>query len=171
MLTMPKLTFAQRKKIEPLMRGIPKEAKILEVGCASGWLRPWLRDHNWRNYTGLDIHPPADFVGDVRNWRLLGVPPASYDVLIALEVVEHVVAYQEFFDILKPGGWLLISSPVPHMDWLCKILEWIAVNQERTSPHRHLIYFRDIPLFERVETWNLLGLVQVGKFRKPMTGV
>jgi hypothetical protein len=68
-------------------------------------------------------------------------------------------------DLLKPAGKLLVTPPVPHMDWLCRVLESVGLNQKRTSPHDHLIYFKDIPLFEPFEskTQGLIG--QWGKFR------
>jgi SAM-dependent methyltransferase len=45
----------------------------------------------------------------------LSYPDASFDVLICLEVLEHVPNYQaaiaEFSRVLRPGGYLLLSVP------------------------------------------------------------
>ena len=100
-----------------------------------------MRENGWTRYTGFDDVPPADVVGDIREWRELGLRPASFDVIIAFEVVEHVDCFAECFDLLKPGGRLLLTSPVPHMDWAMKLLEAMGLNQRRTSPHDHLVYF------------------------------
>jgi len=162
--------YARRKKIEYFFADIPKDARILEVGCGSGWVGAYLKQHGWTNYTGVDLFPPADFVGDLHNWRELGLQPESYDVIIAFEVIEHVDLFQEMFDLLKPGGQLLVTTPVPHMDWACKTLERLGLNQVRTSPHDHLIYFKDIPLFEPVDTRIVKLIGQWGKFRKPVAG-
>jgi hypothetical protein len=70
------------------------------------------------------------------------------------------------FDLLKPGGRLLVTTPVPHMDWACKTLERIGLNQQRTSPHSHLIYFKDIPFFTPVDTRVVKLIGQWGKFTK-----
>jgi predicted SAM-dependent methyltransferase len=94
--------------------------------------------------------------------------PESYDVIIAFEVIEHVDIYQEMFDLLKPGGMLLVTTPVPHMDWACKLLEFSGLNQRRTSPHDHLIYFKDIPHFELADSRIVKLIGQWGKFRKPV---
>jgi SAM-dependent methyltransferase len=164
---MPLLSkYAQKKRIEYSVKDIPKQAGILEVGCGSGWFGNYLKRNGWENYVGLDIVPPADIVGDIRDWRKLGIKQNSFDIIIAFEVVEHINCFQDFFDILKPDGLLILTSPVPHMDWLCKLLETIGLNQKRTSPHDHLIYFRDIPLFKPLDIKKIGFMIQWGKFRK-----
>jgi 2-polyprenyl-3-methyl-5-hydroxy-6-metoxy-1,4-benzoquinol methylase len=166
---MPLLSdYARRKKIEYFFADIPKDARILEVGSGEGWVGEYLKTHGWKNYLGIDIKPPADIVGDLREWGKLGLEPASYDVIVAFEVIEHVDLFQEMYDLLRPGGKLLITTPVPHMDWACKILERVGLNQQRTSPHDHLTYFKDIPLFEPVDTRIVKLIGQWGKFRKPL---
>jgi 2-polyprenyl-3-methyl-5-hydroxy-6-metoxy-1,4-benzoquinol methylase len=167
---MPLLSdYARRKKIEFFFDDLPKDARILEVGSGEGWVGTYLKQNGWTNYLGVDIKPPADIVGDLHDWRKLGLQPNSYDVIIAFEVIEHVDLYQEMFDLLRPGGRLLVTTPVPHMDWVCKTLERVGLNQQRTSPHSHLIYFKDIPLFEPEDTRVVKLIGQWGKFRKPAT--
>ena len=164
---MPLLSdYARRKKIEYFFGDIPKDARILEVGAGDGWVGRYLKGNGWTNYVSIDIVPPADIVGDLRDWRKLGLEESSFDVIVAFEVIEHVDLYQEMFDLLKPGGRLLVTTPVPHMDWACKTLERIGLNQQRTSPHSHLIYFKDIPLFTPVDTRVVKLIGQWGKFTK-----
>jgi SAM-dependent methyltransferase len=91
---------------------------------------------------------PADIVGDIRDWHQLGLQPASFDVVIAFEVIEHIDLVQQAYDLLKSGGQLLLISPVPHMDWAMQLLEALSLNQKRTSPHSNLVYFNRIPSFE-----------------------
>ena len=97
----------------------------------------------------------------------LGLAPASFDVIIAFEVIEHVDCFRECFDLLKHGGLLMLTSPVPHMDWAMKTLEVLGLNQKRTSPHSNLTYFSKIPHFEPVELKTKAGLAQWGILRKP----
>jgi hypothetical protein len=78
-----------------------------------------------------------------------------------------VDCFQECHDLLKPGGLLMLTSPVPHMDWAMKTLEVLGLNQKRTSPHSNLTYFTKIPLFEPVELKTKAGLAQWGILRKP----
>jgi SAM-dependent methyltransferase len=126
-----------------------------------------LRAGGWKNYCGLDLAPPADVLGRIQDWRNLGLAAAAFDVIIAFEVVEHVNCFQAFYDLLRPGGSLLLTSPLPRLDWLCRLLELIGLNQRRTSPHDHLIRFSEIPLFVPREIRRVGFISQWGKFRKP----
>jgi len=165
---MPLLSdIARRKKIRYFLDPIPKDARILEIGCGSKWVGEYLRANGWNHYTGMDLFPPADVVGDIKKWRELELQPESFDVIIAFEVIEHVDCFQECHDLLKPGGLLMLTSPVPHMDWAMKTLEALGLNQKRTSPHSNLTYFTKIPLFESVELKTKAGLAQWGILRKP----
>lgn len=159
--------LAQRKKIKHFLEPLAKDARILEIGCGSRWVGDHLRANGWTNYTGLDLAPPADIVGDIRDWPNLGLAPASFDAIIAFEVIEHVDITNEALALLKPGGLLLLTSPVPHMDWAMKLLEKVGLNQPRTSPHDHLVYFDRLPAFEPVSLLRRAGLSQWGILRKP----
>jgi SAM-dependent methyltransferase len=160
--------YAQRKKIEHFLDPLPKDFRILEIGCGSKWVGEHLKANGWTNYVGVDLSPPADIVGNIKDWGALGLTGRSFDAVIAFEVIEHVDVTQEAFDLLRPGGLLLLTSPVPHMDWVMKILEWLGLNQIRTSPHSNLTYFERIPLFECVSLLRKAGLSQWGIFRKPI---
>lgn len=165
---MPMLSdIAQRKKIEYFLNPLPKGAAILEIGCGARWVGDHLRSAGYTGYVGNDLFPPADIVGDIRQWRDLGLKGESFDAIVAFEVVEHVDLFQEAYDLLKPGGRLLLTSPVPEMDWAMQLLEAVGLNQKRTSPHDHLIDFRTIPLFEAISIRRVAGLSQWGIFRKP----
>jgi len=158
--------YARKKKIEYFLKRILKEARILEIGSGSGWAGDYLKINGWSKYTGLDIVPPADIIGDIRDWRALGIKEQSFDVIIAFEVVEHVDCFKECYELLKSGGMLMLTSPVPHMDWFLQLLELIGLNQKRTSPHNSLVYFGDVPYFQE-KCVKIVGfLAQWGIFTK-----
>jgi 2-polyprenyl-3-methyl-5-hydroxy-6-metoxy-1,4-benzoquinol methylase len=159
--------YARKERIRFFLPHIPKDARVLEIGCADGWVGRALKDAGYGGYVGLDLKPAADIVGDIREWKCLGIDPESYDIVIAFEVVEHVDCIKACYDILRRGGMLMVTSPVPHFDWLCRLLEGLRLNQRRTSPHDHLIYFEDIPWFECVMLTRVGYIVQFGIFRKP----
>jgi 2-polyprenyl-3-methyl-5-hydroxy-6-metoxy-1,4-benzoquinol methylase len=168
---MPLLSdYARKRKVAYFLRGIPKDRRILEVGCGDGWVGTYLRAHGWKSYVGLDLRPPADIVGDIRDWKRLGIEPESFDVVLAFEVVEHVPCFREMHDTLRPGGLLMLTSPAPDMDWLCKALEALHLTQARTSPHNHLIRFSEVPLFEPVAIRRVGLAAQWGIFRKKPRG-
>ena len=159
--------LARKRKCRLLLDPIPKDAVILEIGCGDGWVRSYLRQHGWKNYTGVDLNPPADLVGDICDYRSIGLKPEIFDVIIAFELVEHVDCFQQCWELLKPGGRLVATSPVPEFDWVMKALEAIGLNQMRTSPHDHLIHFDKVPYFPERKIWTVGALAQWGVFQKP----
>lgn len=169
---MPLLSdYAREKKVEFFFRELPKESRILEIGCGDGWLGRRLSQEGWLHYTGLDTSPPANIIGDIRDWKRLGIEEASFDIAVAFEVVEHVPCFHEMYNILRPGGLAFLTSPIPSRDRLCEFLERLGLAQKRTSPHVYLVRFEEIPLFEIVKIKHVGGLAQWGIFQKPLTGV
>jgi len=158
--------IARRKKIEYFLADLPKDAKILEVGCGGGWVGEHFRNNGYTGYQGLDVLLPADIIGDVNEWKSLGLQPASYDAVIAFEVVEHVDCWQAMHDLLKPSGRAMVTTPIPHMDWAMKILEKLGLNQTRTSPHTHLTYLDSITIFSKKHVKKVGGLAQWAIFTK-----
>lgn len=158
--------WAQKKRMMFFAPYIQSEDKVLEIGCASGWVRSALKERGINNYTGLDISPPADIVGDINNWKELDLKPCSFDVIVAFEVVEYVDCFQACYDLLRPGGKMLITTPVPGTDWILSITEFLGLNQKRTSPHNHLVRLKKIQLFHKKEIRIILGLGQWAIFFK-----
>lgn len=158
--------YAQQRKIEYFLKKIPRTAKILEIGSGSGWVGDYLRKNGYLDYTGIDIVAPADIVGDIHDYKDIGLKAESFDVIIAFEVVEHVNCFNECYELLALGGRLMLTSPVPHMDWFLKILEFIGLNQKRTSRHDNLIYFSDINIFSSSHIKIVGFLSQWGIFIK-----
>ena len=62
---------------------------------------------------------------------------------------------------------MMLTSPVPHFDWVMQLLEAAGLNQKRTSPHSNLTYFETIAGFEPLDLRRPAGLAQWGIFRKP----
>jgi SAM-dependent methyltransferase len=122
----------------------------------------YLKCGGWQHYESLDLVPPADFVGSILDWQELGLQPESFDVIIAFEVVEHVDCFEACYQLLKPGGRLLLTTPVPRMDWALRILEAVGLNQKRTSPHDHLVDLRNAPCFARKDVKIVAFLSQWG---------
>ncbi len=143
--------YARRKKLDFFFRRIPPDARILDVGCAGGWVRQWAEPRGWTHIRGIDLCAPADIVGDVKRWPELGLEPHSFDVVIAFEVIEHADMAQALCDLLKPDGMLMATTPVPRLDGVCKALERMGALQPRTSAHSHLVDLRSYPHFDVVE--------------------
>jgi len=154
------LSFANRIKFDFLKPYLKKKDRIIDLGCGSMWLTKYLREFGY-NCTAFDSEPPADIIGDIKTYQF---EKSSFDTAIALEMIEHVDCIAEIKKLLKPGGLLLITTPVPHFDFVCKILECLSISQKRTSPHTNLVYLEDISM-KLVEKKVLFGLAQCGAFK------
>ena len=158
--------YSRQKKLKYFFKNVPKLACILEVGSGTGFVGKYLKKNGWSNYTSIDLISPADYVGDIRNWEKLGLKESSFDIIVAFEVLEHGDFLKEFRELLKPGGLLFITTPVPQMDWLLKFLEDIGLNQKRTSVHNNLICIKNISGFKTLRYKSIFGLAQWGIYKK-----
>jgi SAM-dependent methyltransferase len=107
-------------------RLLPADAQdVLEIGCGQGGFAARLVQRY--RYVGLEPDPTshavasarlaaAGGVGEVRNGDLsVLAPDEKFDLVCAFEVLEHIEddekALAEWVGHLRPGGWLLISTP------------------------------------------------------------
>jgi 2-polyprenyl-3-methyl-5-hydroxy-6-metoxy-1,4-benzoquinol methylase len=155
-----KLRRPDRWKLEFLLPEVSPGDRVLDLGCGGMWLTRILRDRNI-DCIGIDLHPPADIVANIRDH---GFPEASFDVVIALEMLEHEDCTDEIRRILRPGGKLVVSTPNPRWDWALWIGEKVGVCQPRSSPHSNLFWLEQLP-FRLVRRGSLLGVVQLGVYR------
>lgn len=156
--------IVRHQKTRWLLSRIHPGSRILEIGCGSGWVKAALKGVG--TYVGLDMNPPADIVGDVRNWRSMGLAAGSFDAIVCFEVVEHVDCFRECYDLLRPGGIMFCTTPAPRWDWMLQILEAVGVNQKRTSSHDHLIDLNRAPYFSHGEIRRFLVMSQWAVFTK-----
>lgn len=164
---MPVLTdFVRKKKCEYYFANLPKDAAILEIGCGGGWVGEYLKKNSYKNYIGMDLTGPADVVGSIKDLHSLPFKPSQFDAIIAFEVIEHVDLVKECHYLLKDNGLLMLTTPVPEMDWLCYILEKIGLFQQRTSPHDNLTHIKRLNGFSTVK-FNIVNFVgQWGIYKK-----
>jgi SAM-dependent methyltransferase len=91
-------------------------ARVVDFGCGGRPYEPWFRQAG-AAYYGADITPGAEIA--VRADGMLDSADAQFDVVASFQVLEHVWdvgAYlSEARRVLKPGGWLLLST---HGAWL-----------------------------------------------------
>lgn len=110
--------------IEPFRGG----GKLLEVGCAHGFLLDFLRERKW-DVKGVEVSPlAAEYASgelnlDVKNCQLeeAGFVDSSFDVVLLLDVLEHLhrpfETLTEIGRILKPSGTLVVQCPWELTHW------------------------------------------------------
>lgn len=94
---------------------------LIKVGCGAGWLCPSLKPFG--RVTATDLSPrvlerASQRVPDVRfvaaDFMALDIAPASFDVVVTLEVLSHVADHPAFVaklnTILRPGGLLMLAT-------------------------------------------------------------
>ena len=107
---------------------LPKDARILEIGCGTGHNLPMLAEFG--EVEAIEIDPAAATIASERLGRpvsnaplpaLPGVPRGRYDLIAVLDVVEHieddVAALASMRECLAPGGKILIAVPAHQWMW------------------------------------------------------
>ncbi len=120
--------WAHKEGLCRIVLGFLGTAKdILDYGCGDGWYAA--RFTAIGSVTGIDISeraigfaklivPEGKFLVD-RSISIL-LPDRSYDIVVCLQVLEHLpeadvaAALLEFRRVLKPGGRLIVSVPSIH---------------------------------------------------------
>lgn len=150
--------------------GSLKGKRMLEVGCDTGVFLEYAQKTAQLQVTGLDIFPRVVEVArkrglDVRAHALeaAALPQASFDILCAYDLIEHVedpqAFLQEAWRVLAPGGVLVLETP--NFDGLVyRIGRWLgrldgmrklfAPLQKRLWPPFHVHYFSPRSLIEQM---------------------
>jgi len=106
-----------------LLEAVGTGRRVLDVGCSSGYLARPLSERG-NTIVGLELDPDSAraaeaycervLVGDVETMEL-PLEPASFDVVLCGDVVEHLrdpaAALARLRPLLRPGGRLVLSTP------------------------------------------------------------
>ncbi len=110
-----------------LMRLVPRSCRVLELGCASGYLSGYMEQALGCRVTGLEVDPAATAIAARRCSEVYTVDldapgalapaqaSAPYDLLLAAAVLEHLKyperILQEARALLVPGARVIVSLP------------------------------------------------------------
>jgi SAM-dependent methyltransferase len=100
-------------RMHEIAASLQPSARVLDVGAKQA---PYRLVFERFRYETVDVRPEVQptFLADIQ--RLTeAVPESSFDVVICTEVLEHVpdprIAVEQIRRVLKPGGWLLATTP------------------------------------------------------------
>lgn len=136
---------------------LPRGARILDVGCGSGWMARQLAGLGYEvtaQDLGIDAaemsarYPEVTWVdGDFMSAPL---SPAGYDAIVCMETLSHVPDQRAFVErlasLLKPGGTLALTTQNPSIwrrtSWLKpvepgQLRHWLERDELRAllAPH------------------------------------
>jgi SAM-dependent methyltransferase len=136
-----KRTFAYI--LDLVERLVPQHGRLLDIGPNIGTCLALARERGWNTY-GIEINvEAARYCREQRGLNVLSgtlewdTYPADYfDIVLMGDVIEHLrsplMMMQTVERILKPGGFLIISTPN---------IEYWAGRMLQIKPQEHLYYF------------------------------
>ena len=115
--------------ITDIVEALPRDSdfRMLDAGCGTGQMTKLLERYG--DAVGLEIAPQAIEFARKRGVRNIvqgsitdpPFPAASFDLVLSLDVIEHVdndvQILESLFDIVKPGGHLIITVPAFQSLW------------------------------------------------------
>ena len=124
-----------------ILRQIPSNSRVLDIGCATGYLGHYLIEEQGCLVDGIECSPQAAevagqyyrhiWVGSVEDEELLASIPGPYDVVMCAALIEHLVnpdlVLQSLRRLLTPQGRSVVSIPnVAHCSvrWRLFIGRW-----------------------------------------------
>jgi|GEM_PF-1369983 len=106
------------KKLDKVLRDLPKRAKVLDVGCWTGRL---LEVHTHLERCGIEPNPESAAVAATKGVKILGTSATedtlrgnTFDVITMIDVFEHLTAPTEIIKLLvrhlRPNGRLVVVT-------------------------------------------------------------
>ena len=160
---------ARREVLAALIRRetqLPKDAKILELGCGTGHNLAMLS--GFGHVDGLELDEEARALSEKRLGRkvmsaplpeLAGVPDRQYDLIGAFDVIEHIAddgaALASIAAKLKPTGKFVMT--VPAHQWMWSAHDVVNHHKRRYSKRGLKSLVESSPLkLERIGYFNSL---------------
>ena len=194
-------------RIDPLLKLVRAylhpETDALDAGCAAGAMAIEIAHAGVQHIDAVDFSSTAiriarrnatdhQVAGQIRFFestleQMTAVCDNSYDLIVAADVIEHIVApdrfLREMWRICKPGGVMLIETPntlfrkhrwYPHIKSLCDFFHLpdsqnlFAVDSSRNWGNYHvsLLSWPDLIGLLRRERWNVIREVSFGWWLK-----
>jgi 2-polyprenyl-3-methyl-5-hydroxy-6-metoxy-1,4-benzoquinol methylase len=160
------LILAELKRLDK------KKIRILDVGCGNRYITDNIKKKGY-DIVGIDkfsskdckwITKDPDYIMDARK---MDFKSNSFDVVIALEVIEHCDCISEIKRVLKPHGLFICSTPAPSTDWVRKALVFLRLLENQDfEGHDNIIHLDRIPMRLLRYKKMFFGTSQFGVFTK-----
>jgi len=131
---------------------LPPDLRVLDAGCGNGFFMQLLRDLGFRDLHGIDLSEP--WLDECRRKNLQVErraiedidPDGEYDLVLAMDVLEHLAAPEEALERLRgclaDGGRIYMNVPVCdslQKRWQRRLRGLSRIDQSRRwdETHRH----------------------------------
>lgn len=145
-----------------------KNARILDVGCATGALLAEFKDSGYQNVTGTDPSPSCARTAmklygiQVLNMPISEIPnfESPFDFLILNSVLEHIhdvnVSLQSLRNLLKPGGmiWIEVPDATRFSEWTSAAFQQFSMEHINFFSAASLMNLMQKNGFESVGIWH-----------------
>ena len=119
--------FWDARNVARVLGDLPKNSAILDCGAFNSAPLFWLADQGFSDLHGIDLNPNVvnqpggrKISYSVQNIEATAYFDNTFDALICSSVIEHGVDWHRFLGeaqrILKPGGYLYLSTDVVNAD-------------------------------------------------------
>ena len=113
-----------------------KVERFLELGCGTGSISHWIKDHYRAHVIGIELceapareaalHLDHVIVGDIEKLSL-NIPTGSLDLVLCLDVLEHLndpwTVTKRLAGLLRTGGYFITSIPnIQHYSMVLRVL-------------------------------------------------
>ncbi|MFH1899662.1 MAG: class I SAM-dependent methyltransferase [Patescibacteria group bacterium] len=103
-------------------KNVKENARILDVGCSTGFLLSYIKNKGYKNVYGIDPAPKCRLMAKEKYGVDVGVydlnsfhPKKKYDLIIISQVLEHLTdikdSMEKVHSWLNNGGYLFIGVP------------------------------------------------------------
>lgn len=157
-----KSTTVNLQHLKPLQ--ILPSHRILDVGCGKGRLICELFNDGFENVQGVDkfVTEEHDYNYNVKVFKkdLSELEPNSYDLLMMHHCFEHMdqplVEFRNCYNLLKPGGYLMIRIPVVGKAWEMYGADWIQLDAPR---HFFIHTEKSMELLAKATGFNIIDVI------------
>jgi cyclopropane fatty-acyl-phospholipid synthase-like methyltransferase len=126
-----------------------RDARILEVGCGAGSFLFFLKSEGYRLIHGIDIGQEQVAVAQQLGIQevevaeantYLVVHPETYDLIVALDLLEHFTKDEVFVFLdnvhraLRPGGRILLRTPNAESPYHSRFRYWDFTHEVAFTP-------------------------------------
>lgn len=158
--------YADKKRMEKTIPHISKSMKILDLGCGEGWFTQSLNERGY-DCVGVDIGVEDKHPFYRGSAECIPFSDGYFDCVIMIEVIEHInpSCYKEINRVLKDGGKIILSTPVPEFDLIGHLLSKLKLTDPFVTPHINLVHVEELP-WKLITKSSILQVDQFGVFEK-----